>query len=248
MGNFPEWFRYRQADDPFVAFSSTHLWTIILFLLGLLALFQFRHYLRKKQVNKKVRYLFVFFLIFGELYWYIWKAPQAKLNLASDLPLQLCNISGFIAIYVFLTQHRKLFDFLYYIGIAGATFAILTPELPHNFPHFHYVGFMLSHATIVYACFFLLWVEGWKPSSKSIIRTFFYLNTIVLFVGLVNWFTSGNYIYLAHKPLYPTLIDYLGPHPWYILNLEIFVLVICLLMYLPFRKKHMRDVRNESTL
>ncbi|WP_044642081.1 YwaF family protein [Risungbinella massiliensis] len=245
MGNFPEWFRYRQTDDPFITFSSVHLWTIFLFFLGLTLLFCSRHWLKKERINTTIRYLFVFFLIFGELYWYIWKAPQAKLNLASDLPLQLCSISGFIAIYVFLTRQRKPFDFLYYIGIAGGTFAILTPELPHNFPHFHYIGFMLSHITIVYACFFLLWVDDWIPSSKSIIRTFFYLNSIALFVGLINWGTGGNYMYLARKPHYPTLYDYLGPHPWYILSLEIVVLFVCLIMYLPFKRNRLHNSKEK---
>jgi uncharacterized membrane protein YwaF len=40
-----------------------------------------------------------------------------------------------------------------------------------------------------------------------------------------------------HPPETPSLIDLLGPWPWYILSLEAIGLVTCVILYLPFAIK-----------
>jgi hypothetical integral membrane protein (TIGR02206 family) len=58
---------------------------------------------------------------------------------------------------------------------------------------------------------------------------------IVIF--FVNQAIGSNYLFVAHKPTTPTLIDLLAPWPWYILQLEVIALALCLVLYLPFAIK-----------
>jgi uncharacterized membrane protein YwaF len=53
-------------------------------------------------------------------------------------------------------------------------------------------------------------------------------------VGLANWLTGGNYMFIARKPNFPTLIDALGPWPWYLISLELVALAAFALVYLPY--------------
>jgi uncharacterized membrane protein YwaF len=46
--------------------------------------------------------------------------------------------------------------------------------------------------------------------------------------------TGGNYMFLARKPDTPSLLDYLGTYPWYLLSLDGVAVVFFLLLYLPF--------------
>lgn len=55
-----------------------------------------------------------------------------------------------------------------------------------------------------------------------------------LFVGLANRALGSNYMYLARPPDTPSLIDRLGPWPWYIGWLVVIALGTMLLLYLPF--------------
>jgi uncharacterized membrane protein YwaF len=47
-----------------------------------------------------------------------------------------------------------------------------------------------------------------------------------------------NFGYLAHPPPNPSLIDHLGPWPYYIIGLETIALVLFLLLTLPFMQKN----------
>ena len=56
------------------------------------------------------------------------------------------------------------------------------------------------------------------------------INSVEHFLG--DWAIRNNLQY--RKPETASLIDVLGPWPWYILSLEAIALIMCLLLYLPF--------------
>jgi hypothetical integral membrane protein (TIGR02206 family) len=58
------------------------------------------------------------------------------------------------------------------------------------------------------------------PTPRSIWRVWGWTNAYAAAVGLINWVAGANYGYLAHKPMQPSLLDYLGPWPYYILAME----------------------------
>lgn len=84
------------------------------------------------------------------------------------------------------------------------------------------------------AVFYMLWIEKFQVKFKSVWKAFAALNVIAFIVYFVNKLTGGNYMFLAEKPTNASLIDFLGPYPWYILTLEFVVLFIFLLLYAPF--------------
>jgi hypothetical integral membrane protein (TIGR02206 family) len=77
-------------------------------------------------------------------------------------------------------------------------------------------------------------VEGYRPTWRSYGRVLIWSNVYMLFVGIVNALIGSNYMFIAHKPETASLIDVLGPWPWYILALEAIGFVLFLLLYLPF--------------
>ena len=59
----------------------------------------------------------------------------------------------------------------------------------------------------------------------------------------VNLALGTNFLFIARKPITPSLLDWLGPWPWYLLSLQPAVVVVMLLCYAPFwvrdrRSKH----------
>ena len=60
-------------------------------------------------------------------------------------------------------------------------------------------------------------------------------NVYGIVVGTLDWIFGWNYGYLCAKPVMPSLLDYLGPWPWYLLSIEAIAFVSFLLLELPFK-------------
>jgi len=82
------------------------------------------------------------------------------------------------------------------------------------------------------------------PTTKSIFKSFFALQGYFVAMLLVNYMLGSNYFFISEKPPQGSLLDYLGPWPWYILVGEAIVFPYFFLIYIPFyfakRKKLLR--------
>jgi hypothetical integral membrane protein (TIGR02206 family) len=134
-----------------------------------------------------------------------------------------------------ITKSYRLYEFAYFLGIGGATQALLTPSLGiYGFPHFRFFQIFIAHGSIVTAAIYMTVIEQYRPYWTSLLHAVVGANLYMLLVGLVNALIGSNYMFIAHKPDTPSLLDVLGPWPWYILSAEAVGLAVGLLLYLPF--------------
>lgn len=229
-------------------FSAPHLAAVALVLFFCCCLVSCRKLLEAENTAALFRRIFAVFILLQQIFIYIWYGVSGEWSVAVTLPLQLCDLSVFLSVAVLLTRHRLLTELLYYWGIGGAVQAILTPDIgPYTFPHFVYYQFFLSHGVILLACLYMVMVEKFKPSGKSVLRTFIITNLYALIIIPVNKLTGGNYLFLSRKPSGGSIMDLLGPWPWYILSLEAVALTIFILLYLPFSRPTARARSGEAS-
>jgi len=50
----------------------------------------------------------------------------------------------------------------------------------------------------------------------------------------MNRLLGANYLYMMKKPEHASLLDVLGPHPWYLVWIEGIMILSFLVLYLPF--------------
>jgi hypothetical integral membrane protein (TIGR02206 family) len=229
--------RYFHADggDSFVLFSITH-WMTLFVLVGIIVLiFLFRRFLRKTPLNSIIRIGLAATLIISEISLHVWLWRIGEWTIEYSLPFHLSSISILLSAVLLLTKNYYLFEFTYFAGVGSALQAMITPDISaYTFPHFRYVHFFISHGGIVVANLFIVFVEKYRPTGKSVWKAFLYLNLYTFFIFFLNYFIKGNYMYISEKPVNPSILDYIGPWPLYLLPLEFITLITFLLLYFPF--------------
>ncbi len=149
------------------------------------------------------------------------------------LPLHLCNLTLITAIIAMISGN-KLFLNLTYFWSAGTIFALLTPEVKINFPHLLNISFFSTHFYLIFSAVYCIKAFNFKPDLKNLMKAFKYLNFAFIIIFFINFELGTNYMFVNHKPMFKSPIDYMGPWPYYIIWLEIITLICFIIMYLPF--------------
>lgn len=171
-------------------------------------------------------------------------ARSGPFSAQNALPMHLCEWTAILLVVTLLTRWRLGYELSYFWGLAGTTQAILTPDLAFDFPDIRFLTFFAAHCGVVVGVLFLTLAENLRPVPRSIFRAFLAINIYLVVALVVNALSGANYGYLCAKPAHPSLMDYLGPWPWYILSLEGIALASFALCYAPFFFADRRKRRN----
>jgi len=117
--------------------------------------------------------------------------------------------------------------------------ATITPDIAAGFPHFHYFRFWIGHQGLILALVYATVIYEMRPTLKSLGKAFIGLNVFLVVAAAVNIAIGSNYFWICGKPVnhlgehLPTIMDYFGPWPWYILTAEVVALIHFGLAYTP---------------
>lgn len=218
----------------FHAYDLSHL--VVLFLtLAIPALMVYLVRVRKLTHAASLCSWFLAFLLLGDnlalLAYGLTVEPRDWIEL---LPMHLCDWLTFSAAAALIWKKRFLYECTYFIGLAGTLHGLLTPDLHYAFPHFYFFAFFIAHGGIIAAILFLTFGLNLRPYPVSMLRAFLAIQFYLLCAAGVNLALGTNFGYLKAKPINPSLMDYLGPWPWYLLSMEGLAVLFFLLYYLPW--------------
>jgi hypothetical integral membrane protein (TIGR02206 family) len=176
------------------------------------------------------------FLAANELTWYGYLIYHSSVSFPDGLPLHLCNLTQWLTVLTCWRPTRWAAELAYFAGTGGALMAILTPDLWAPTLSYETAQFFVSHDGIVIAIGTLVFSGMVKLNRRSVWRAFGLVNVYALCIGLFNAAFDANYMYLCGKPPNPSVLDYLGPWPWYIVGGELIAFCIFAILALPFRR------------
>jgi len=224
------------GGPPFVLFSPLHLGAVALVIVCcvLLALV-LQHWRGNLQLREGLRHGLAIFSLLNLVGWQLWQLSVGTWTPGYALPLHICTFSNLLCAIMLWGRSYRVFEVQYFWGFAGVIQALLTPDIGRfGFPHFVFIIFFTSHGIILAAVTFMLVAERYRPHWRSIVRATVATLAFLAGVGIVNWLTGGNYMFVGYKPAFPSLIDLLGPWPWYILPMIAIGVVAFVIVYLPF--------------
>lgn len=157
-------------------------------------------------------------------------ARRGDLRWWDFVPLQLCDLAIFVAVYALLTLRPLAAELLYFWGGAGTLIAMLTPDLAYAFPAWEFVFFFGLHAAVVLSTAVVTFGFDRRPRPRAALRVFWITNAYAAAVGVVNVMTGANFMYLRAKPQAGSLLDWLGPWPIYIVAGQVIALFLFLVL------------------
>lgn len=223
------------GSEPFTAFSSAHFAALALLAIAAVLLFACRRAVRSRpKLAFVLRMALLAVLIASEAALHTWYIANGVWNARFTLPLELCSLMLLAAVLMLLTRSRFLAGLVFFAGIGGALQAFITPNLAYGYPHFRFIQFFVAHAAIILSALYMVWIERFRTSWRTVLTVMLSLNVIALAVYLLDRLLDANYMFLRRKPDTPSVLDLLGGYPWYILAEEALALLMFVLLHVSF--------------
>jgi hypothetical integral membrane protein (TIGR02206 family) len=175
-----------------------------------------------------------FVIIANEAAWWVWAAAHGAWSATYALPFQLCDVAAFVSAAALWFRRPLLVELTYFWGLAGTANGLITPDVSDHFPGFNFVQYFVAHGAIVAAALFLVIGLNIAPRPGAVVRVFGLTFGLLVIDAIINLLTDGNYMYLRHTPGAHSLLDVLGPWPWYIVGAAALALVLFAILDLPF--------------
>jgi hypothetical integral membrane protein (TIGR02206 family) len=163
---------------------------------------------------------------------FLW--TRGALNPGNSLPCHLCDVAALCGAVALWFRHQRFAELVWFWGLAGTLNGLITPALDEGFPSPRFLFFFGLHGAVVVCAVYLVAGLRLRPAKGAVWRAFGWLQIYTLGAGLADWLTGANYGFLREKPPQASLMDLMGPWPWYLLGLQGLALGLFGLLYLPF--------------
>lgn len=173
--------------------------------------------------------------------YHIWKISIGNYNFNTDLPLYLCSLMALIIPVFGYYKKYWMYEILFFWILVGTVQGVITPDIPEGFPSFDYFRYWIVHLGLLIIIFYAAYVLKMRPKFISVFKSFFALQIYLVVVAGINYILNANYCYLNEKPESASILDYFGEWPIYIIIVQLLLIPVFILVYLPFFIKHKKS-------
>lgn len=226
------------AARQFVAFGLSHGVVVVLLVVVAAALVvlgrRHRGTLTELPLSRAFAVVFAAFLVPVEFSWLL----PGQSGIAHSLPLQLCDLAAMATAWALWSHSPTAFALTYFWGLTLTSQAFLSPELNSlDFPSLEFFSFFGMHSLVLCAAIYLTWGVGLRPDWRS------YRVTVLVTIGwavvmfVVNHVAGTNYGFLDAKPHTSSLLDLLGPWPYYLVSELVLISAAWALITYPWTRR-----------
>ena len=178
-------------------------------------------------------------------YW-IGQALHGAFSVRDDLPLHLSRVAEFVSAAALWWPKAFLVELTYFWGLGAIVQALLTPDIQQHFPDLAYFRFFVGHGGVLVAAIFLTVGRRLYPRPGAPLRVFAATIAFTAVAALADVGTGGNYMFLRAKPVNSSLLNFMGPWPWYVASGLVLAIVFLTLLNAPFWLARPHSAGSES--
>ena len=224
------------SGSPFVLFGNIHIITMLSILAASVFIpltYKNKSVAQQSLMTKIIAYIVIAHVVispYKDLF--ILENPY---NWREVLPFHMCDLSEIFLAWFLLGGPKILYKCAFFWGIAGATMAIITPDISHH--DLDYAFFMIGHGMIVIGIMYATIALNNRPYAKDILTVSVITACILLPITyLINLILGepANFWYLMAKPAGASLMDAFPEPPFHLLVITPLALAMFFLIYTPY--------------
>ena len=222
-------------ENPFSLWSLSHGLPVLLYFLFATTVIWYAK-TKVTALDKKKRILFWLSLIpfTALIVQNLIKLSIGQWTAQEDLPFHICRILALFAPLVYLKDNKFWTGVFYFWILVGTLNAVIAADIRFDFPHYNYFSYFILHIGLIPMPIYHCYILGRKIDRRDLWNTYWLANVFLLATMAINFTIESNYMFTRHKPVVASLMDHLGPWPWYLVVLQFIGLFLFCLVYLPF--------------
>lgn len=198
-------------------FTWQHGLLILLGILSVILTLKYAERIKNLKFENRIKKGFAIWLIFLEIVYHLHYWTYGLFS----VPLHICSFGVMFSVAILLTDSKKVFEILFFIGILGGLIALFIPNsLGYTYYNMRYYHFILLHMSIAIVPIYYYKAYEYRVTLRSVYKIIGLFLIIAPLVVFVNYTKEKNYMFIGEKP--EILADYLPDWPYYII---IFVVV-----------------------
>lgn len=221
--------------EPFKLFGIAHILTVFI----LVVIFTVAIMYAKKNMKfaLSLKKILLVLLVIQEVLYRLWGGFYQDNDLTVVFSLHLSSISILLCIWLLIRYNQKIFDVMYFWGLLAVPQAIITPGIiRYGFPHLRFFHILSVHVTALFVIIYFLVIEKKRLSKGALLRTIVITNIYGAFVFVVNMVFSTNYMFIGRDSSFTSILNLLGPWPYFIIYMDLIMIVVFSIAYIPMRK------------
>lgn len=217
--------------EPFQLFGWAHILTVLV--MGIMLFLSFRKY----KDHTFYKYGVIISLIVLDVGYRLWAGFYEKPNYISMYSVHISSASVILAVWCLIKFNQRVFDVLFYWGLIFVPQAIITPGIvKYGFPHVRFFHIFLIHYMVIVAIVYLVKIEKRRLSQSHLLHVIVATHLYAGFVWLINHQYGTNYMFINRAGNFPSLLRYLGEYPYYLISLDIMMIVLFVVLNRVYHK------------
>lgn len=221
-------------EKPFSLWSITHGAPILIYFLFATTIVWYAKNKLTKPAQKKVLIYLSLLPLAALVIQNLIKINQGVFTIQDDLPLHICRILALFAPLVYWKDNKFWTGVFYFWILVGTFNAVIAADIRHDFPHYNYFSYFILHIGLIPLPIYHCYILGRRIVKRDLWNAYWTANVFLILTMIINFSIQSNYMFTRHKPIVASLMDHLGPWPWYLVVLQFLGLALFFVVYLPF--------------
>lgn len=207
-------------------FTWQHGLLMILGVLSVVLTLRYAERIHDSRLENRLKKGFAIWLLFLEIIYHLHYWTYGMFS----VPLHLCSTGVMFSIAILLTDSKKVFEYLFFIGFFGGLVALFVPNsLGYTYYNMRYYHFILLHMSIAIVPVYYYKAYGYRVTKKSVLKVMTFVLCLSPLVTYVNYTKGTNYMFIGEKP--QIIASILPDWPYYIGIFLVLALIACYSLY-----------------